>query len=114
MSESASTPMTQAEYLAGRWKIGEQRRRLRYEAGIDLCLAALRILKEYAADCESEHFVAVHDEDLPKVRALIEKGERIERNEEPYPLDDNFGPGDLPQWRMWLREVADLVPFLWD
>ena len=97
---------TKEQYLKGRWKING--RRLRYEAGLDICLATLQILREYAMDCESPWFACIHGEDLAKVRALIERGEHIQRDDDPEVMSD------LPLWKDWLHEVADLLPRLWD
>lgn len=97
--------MTKREHLKGRWTISG--RKLRHEAGTDICLATLKILKEYVSDCESEYFVAVHEE-LDQVRILVDLGEQIERGEV------DIVPGDLPAWAIWLRSVATIVPFLWD
>lgn len=105
MSKAASLKL----YTEGRWEIDG--RQLRYEAGNDICLATLRILKEYAADCESEHFVCIHTEDdgdLALVKALIEREEKIIAGElDPY-------AGELNTQARWLHEVADLLPRLWD
>lgn len=92
-------------YLAGRWVIDG--RRLRYEAGADIGLAVLTILKEYVADCEGPYFIAVHPE-LDQVKVLVERGEQIDRGEV------DIVPGDLPAWGVWLRSVATLLPTLWD
>lgn len=96
-------------YLKGRQKI--EGRQLRYEAGNDICLATLQILKEYAADCESEYFVCIHTEDdgdLALVKALIEREEKIVAGEW------DLYAGELSTQARWLHEVADLLPRLWD
>lgn len=88
------------EYLAGRREI--EGRRLRFEAGLDICFATLEILEEYAADCESEWFACIHEEDLVKVRDLIARWRAYEG-------------GDEDGWHTaWLKDVADLLPRLWD
>lgn len=88
-------------YLAGRWEING--RRLRFEAGLDICFAALRILEEYAADCESEFFVCIHEDDLEQVRDLITRWQAYEG-----------GDPEMAWHTAWLKDVADLLPRLWD
>jgi hypothetical protein len=90
-------------YLRGRWKING--RRSRYEAGSDICLAALQILREFEQDAHSLYFMGDHEQSgtVYDVRNLINKGERID-----------YHSGDLDEWIPWLKEVADTLPQLWD
>lgn len=87
----------------------DPRRRLRYEAGWDICQATLTILREYALDCESEFFMGGHDEDLPQVRALIADFEALEKR-----VDKGEENEELTRLQEWLHRVANLVPYLWD
>lgn len=87
-------------YLAGRWEISG--RRLRFEAGLDICVATVRILEEFVADCDSEFFVCIHEDDRAKAIDLITRWQR---------RDDDPEPG---WYTAWLKDVADLLPHLWD
>jgi hypothetical protein len=93
-------------YLAGRIAYDGDRR-LRYEAGWDIALATLGILKEYAADCEGPYFACVHDDDLVVVQGLIADLERIN-------APDNVDTNELESIAAWLHRVADILPRLWD
>ncbi len=99
----------QRRYLRGRWRL--RGRRLRYEAGWDIALAARQILVEYIADCESPYFHCVHDDDLPRVRRLIERLDAIGRDE--YEGAEQ-GESELLALAGWFTELANAVPYLWD
>lgn len=87
-------------HLAGRWEISG--RRLRFEAGLDICVATVRILEEFVADCDSEFFVCVHEDDRAKAIDLITRWQS---------RDDDPEPG---WYTAWLKDVADMLPHLWD
>ena len=90
-------------YLRGRQAI--QGRLSRYEAGTDIALSTLRILREFEQDAHSPYFMGDHacDGTLVAVRALIEQGEYLDRDD-----------AELDDWAQWLRDVADVLPRLWD
>lgn len=81
-------------------------RTVRYDAGIDICLLTLQILKEFVEDDRSGPFMCVHDDILPTLDALIERGDRIN--------SADFDGDELEAWSFWLRDVSFLIPRLWD
>jgi len=94
-------------YTRGRWPIND--RRLRYDACSDVPRAVLQVLQEYRADCGTDLFKAVHDDDLAALVPLLEQGEAIARGE----YDDEVVT-DAEAWASWLRRVADVLPMMWD
>lgn len=102
------TPQEKELYLAGRWEIDG--RRLRYEAGSDICLAALQILVEFLADTQSPYFACVHpQENIDQVVGLIARAREIIRLE-----SECAEVNDMDLWPVWLKDVADILPRLWD
>lgn len=100
------TTQEKEQYLSGRWEIDG--RRLRYEAGSDICHATLQILVEFLADTQSPYFVCVHpQENIDRVVDLIARGRDIVKDDDP-------NQGDMDRWPAWLKDVADILPRLWD